>query len=167
MSPDAFVFLSFLLFMYVRGRKRPACSTLHSYTHFFFVIPVIHHTILSILYFFPRVSYSPNVCMHLWGGFDLPVFSLWWYLRNCLVYVCFSPRSHYIEIALQGWFLEQAQCFRWYPFLSSPTIQSFIACFLLCLASCYIYICVLYMYSCMYVLLELINLISLLHWDSC
>lgn len=60
--------------MRVAERDRRA-QTLHSYTRFPFVILVIYHTILSLLYLFPRVSYSPNVCMHLWSGFDLNVFS--------------------------------------------------------------------------------------------
>lgn len=135
MSPDAFVFLSFLFIIYARGRKGRPAQILHSYT-----LPFCdscgskHHSFYPIFLF--SFSYSPIVCMHLWSGFDLTAFSLWWYLRNCLVYACFSPRSYYIDVALQGWFLEQAQC----PFRPSPTIQPFIACFLLYLVSCYIYI---------------------------
>lgn len=97
------------------------------------------------------------------------LFYLWFFHDDTFgiasVYVCFLSHSHYIEVAFQGWLLEQGSVFGdilSYPVLPS-TIQSFIACFLLCLVLCYIYICVLYMYLCMYVLLELVNLISLLH----
>ena len=144
-----FPFLFLYLYMRVVEKDRPA-QTLHSYTHFLFVIPVIHHTILSILCSFPRVSYSPNAYMHLWSGFDLPMFSLWWYLRNCLVYACFSPRSHYIDVALQGWFLEQAvYLVIFFPILSYYTVihclSSAMSCFML-----YTYVFCTCIHVCMY-----------------